>query len=137
MVYISQTKYFTMITPLIIDPSKDTPQVIFDKLTGEFLISGTSIPENTKKFFEPVFIWIQKYINDPNNETILNFKMDYFNTSSTKVLLDIMIEFKTLVKNKKMLIINWYFNADDDDMLEAGEGFSKMVRYPFNFIKRN
>jgi len=60
--------------------------------------------------------------------------MTYFNTSSTKSLLDIMILFKELAKNEKSLIINWYFPKEDEDMYEAGLGFSKMVRFPFNFI---
>jgi len=121
--------------PLILEKTQDTPEIILDKTGNKFDFSGTSIPENTKKFFQPVFDWIEAYTAEPNNETVVNFKMVYFNTSSTKSLLDIMIQFKELAKNGKMLIINWHFSAEDDDMLEAGEGFSKMVRFPFNFIK--
>ncbi|MDA3893503.1 MAG: DUF1987 domain-containing protein [Salinivirgaceae bacterium] len=121
--------------PLVLDKTEDTPEIILDKTGKQFSFSGNSIPEHTKKFYHPVFDWIEKYVTDPNEETIVNFKMTYFNTSSTKSILDIMIEFKNLAKSGKMLIINWYFPEEDEDMLEAGEGFSKMVRYPFNFIK--
>ena len=121
--------------PLVLDKTQDTPEVILDKKGNKFFFSGISIPENTKKFYEPIFDWIEKYIEDPNEETLLNFNMNYFNTSSTKSILDIMIQFKNLAKNGKMLIINWYFPEDDEDMYEAGLGFSKMVRFPFNFIK--
>ena len=160
--------------PLILDKTQDTPEVILDKTGAEFIFSGNSIPENTKKFFQPVINWIESYIKkleypvmsaifeqlkarnydqaekiiivvevivnlfdnkNPNEETVVNFKMTYFNTSSTKSILDIMIQFKQLAKNGKMLIINWYFAEQDEDMLEAGEGFSKMVRFPFNYIK--
>ncbi len=120
--------------PLIIDKSQDTPEVILDSNEKHFWFTGTSIPENTKKFYNPVFEWIEKYIELPNEETIVNFKMIYFNTSSTKSILDIMILFKELAKQEKSLIINWYFQEHDDDMYEAGLGFSKMVRFPFNFI---
>jgi len=122
-------------TPLIFDKTADTPEIILDKIGNQFDFSGTSIPENTNKFYAPVFDWINQYIQNPNSETIVNFKMTYFNTSSTKSLLDIMIEFKKIAKNKQMLIINWHFPEEDEDMLEAGEGFSKMVRFPFNYIK--
>ncbi|MBI9068698.1 MAG: DUF1987 domain-containing protein [Salinivirgaceae bacterium] len=121
--------------PLIIDQTSDTAEVILDKNQGTFEFSGTSMPDNTKKFFEPIISWIASYIESPNEETIVNFKMKYFNTSSTKSLLDIMIQFKEIAKNGKMLIINWHFPSDDEDMLEAGQGFSKMVRFPFNYIK--
>ena len=121
--------------PLILDKTQDTPEIILDKAGSKFDFSGNSIPENTKKFFQPVFDWIEEYNKNPNDETVVNFKMIYFNTSSTKSILDIMIQFKELAKNGEMLIINWYFSEQDEDMLEAGEGFSKMVRFPFNYIK--
>jgi len=121
--------------PLILEKTQDTAGIILDKTGNKFDFTGTSIPENTKKFFQPVFDWIEAYSANPNNETVVNFKMVYFNTSSTKSLLDIMIQFKELAKKGNMLIINWHFSADDEDMLEAGEGFSKMVRFPFNYIK--
>lgn len=121
--------------PLILESTSDTPEVILDKLGNKFSFSGTSIPENTKGFFQPIFDWIDGYVLNANEETIVNFKMKYFNTSSTKSILDIMIQFKELAKNNKMLIINWHFPEDDDDMFEAGEGFSKMMRFPFNYLK--
>ncbi len=121
--------------PLVLDKTQDTPEVILDKTGNQFSFSGTSIPENTIKFFQPIFNWIEEYIKNPNKETIVTFKMKYFNTSSTKSILDIMILFKEIAKKNEMLIINWYFHEDDEDMFEAGEGFSKMVRFKFNFIK--
>lgn len=121
--------------PLIIDKTQDIPEIILDKNQGIFSFTGTSMPENTQKLFAPVFEWINEYTKNPNEETIVNFKMDYFNTSSTKSILDIMILFKEVAKKGNMLIINWYFPEDDDDMLEAGKGFSTMVRFKFNFIK--
>lgn len=120
--------------PLILDKTQDTPGVLLDSAQKHFWFSGTSIPENTKKFYNPIFEWIEKYIELPNEETIVNFKMIYFNTSSTKSILDIMILFKEVAKKEKSLIINWYFPDEDEDMYEAGLGFSKMVRFPFNFI---
>jgi len=122
-------------SPLIVDKTKDTPGIILDKSSGQFLFSGISIPENARKFFEPIFSWIQEYIDNPNNETVVIFKMKYFNTASTKSLLDIMVEFKELAKRGNMLIINWYFPKEDEDMYEAGVGFSKMIRFPFNYIE--
>ncbi|MFA6400763.1 MAG: DUF1987 domain-containing protein [Salinivirgaceae bacterium] len=121
--------------PLIIDATQDTPQVILDNQQNQYWFKGTSIPENTKKFYEPIFAWIAEYVNQPNKETIINFKMKYFNTSSTKSLLDIMDSFKELARQGNPLIINWYFHEEDEDMYEAGVGFSKMVRFPFNYLK--
>lgn len=121
--------------PIILDETQDTPKVILDTKSDKFWFSGTSIPENSKKFYEPIIQWVTDYIKQPNKETVVSFKMKYFNTSSTKSLLDIMDLFKELAREGKPLIINWYFPEEDEDMYEAGIGFSKMVRFPFNFLK--
>lgn len=116
------------------EKTEDTPEIILDKNTGEFWFKGNSIPENTKKFYQQVLEWIDEYVEKPNEETIVNFKMDYFNTSSTKYIFDIMVKFKKIVKKRHALIFNWYFFEEDKDMFEAGQSFSKMLRLPFNFV---
>jgi hypothetical protein len=121
--------------PLILEKTQDTPEIILNPTGNQFSFSGNSIPENTKAFYQPVFDWIEKYLENPNTETVVNFKMVYFNTASTKSIFDIMIQFKILAKKGNMLIVNWHFANEDEDMLEAGEGFSKMLRFPFNYIK--
>jgi hypothetical protein len=120
---------------LILDKTQDTPEVVLNKEDGVFNFSGISIPENTKDFYTPIFNWIDEYVKNPNEETIVNFNMVYFNTSSTKSILDILLKFRTVVKNNKMLIINWYFQEEDEDMYDAGVGFSKMTHVNFNYIK--
>jgi hypothetical protein len=123
-------------TPLFLIPSQDIPEITLNKTGNEFEFKGTSIPEDARKLYDPVLDWIDNYLKDPNEETIVNFKFDYFNTASSKFILDIMIRLKELAKSEKMLLINWHFHPDDSDMREAGEGFSAMVRFPFNYIER-
>ena len=121
--------------PLVINGTEDTPEVIFDPETGKFSITGTSIPENARKFFDQILAWNDEYLKDPNEDTSVSFKLKYFNTASTKYLFDMMVQLKALAGNKKTLVFNWFFDKDDDDMFEAGQGFSKMLRYPFNFVQ--
>jgi len=118
-----------------LEKTQDTPGIILDKEEGVFSFSGISIPENTKDFYKPIFEWIDNYIQAPNEETVVSFKMVYFNTSSTKSILDILLRFRGLIKDGKMVIVNWYFQEEDEDMYEAGVGFSKMTHIPFNYIK--
>ena len=121
--------------PLVINSTEDTPEVIFDPETGKFSITGTSIPENARKFYDQILAWNDEYLKDPNADTSISFKLKYFNTASTKYLFDMMVQLKTLIANDKTLVFNWFFEKDDDDMFEAGQGFSKMLRYPFNFVQ--
>jgi hypothetical protein len=121
--------------PLVINGTEDTPEVIFDPETGKFSITGTSIPENARKFFDQILAWNDEYLKNPNDDTSVSFKLKYFNTASTKYLFDMMVQLKALAGSKKTLVFNWFFDKDDDDMFEAGQGFSKMLRYPFNFVQ--
>lgn len=121
-------------TPLILDKTSDTPEVILDKTGGQFSFEGKSIPEHIKKFYDPIVNWVAAYIENPNKETKVDFKISYFNTPSSKFLFDIMELFAELPKRNEMLIINWYYYESDNDMLDAAEGFSKMLEFPFNLI---
>ena len=122
-------------TSLVINSTEDTPEVIFDPETGKFSITSTSIPENARKFYDQILAWNDEYLKNPNPDTSVSFKLKYFNTASTKYLFDMMVQLKTLIANDKTLVFNWFFEKDDDDMFEAGQGFSKMLRYPFNFVQ--
>ena len=121
--------------PLVINGTEDTPEVVFDPSTGKFLISGTSIPENARKFYDQIIEWLDGYMKEPADDTSISFKLKYFNTASTKYLFDIMVLLKPLSAGKNTLVYNWFFLSDDEDMYEAGQGFSKMLRHPFNFVK--
>ena len=74
---------------LIIEGSPKTPNINFDGNEGSFLISGRSIPENSLDFYKPVMEWLDFYIVEPKEATTVNIKLEYFNTSSSKCLLDV------------------------------------------------
>lgn len=122
-------------TPFILEKTSDSPGITLDKKSGTFLFEGTLIPENASDFFQPIHKWVDEYLANPNQETKIVFKMDYFNTSSSKSLLDLLSNFKKLTKNND-LIINWYYNEEDQEMLGAGEGYSEIINLKFNYLKR-
>jgi hypothetical protein len=114
---------------LIIEEGDDTPKVVLDKNKAIFEISGRSLPEDTVHFFKPVLEWLKIYKNDPNPSTDFVFKLDYTNTASSKLLLDILQSLQS-IKNVKVI---WYFHDDDEDMEEAGHEFAEQVDIPFEF----
>ena len=119
---------------LIIKGSHETPEVLFNKETGEFSISGKSLPEDVKEFYTPIISWVNQYSESPNPETILKVKMDYFNTASSKMLLEIFERIKDIYDAGHKVGIDWYFQEDDEDMQDAGEDYADIVEVPFNFI---
>ena len=121
--------------PLYIEREPNTLKVILDKEKKEFLFQGRSLPENTVRFFEPVIHWLMEYIKDPADETVVNMNFVYFNTSSAKLLLEVLRQFDNLHKAGNNVKIIWHHMIDDFDIKEAGEEYSTMIGVPFEYIE--
>ena len=120
--------------PLIIEAHDNTtPGVILDTEKGTFEISGWSHPEDAIKCYAPVFEWMNKYAESPNEETVFNFRFQYYNTSSAKQIFRFISLLEEISKRSKTKI-QWYYQSEDIDMLASGEKYSKMSTIPFEFI---
>jgi hypothetical protein len=119
---------------LSIKGSHETPEVLLDKDAGQFSITGKSLPEDVKEFYNPLINWINEYASSPNPETTLKVKMDYFNTASSKMILEIFEIMKEIQDAGHKVSIDWYYQEDDEDMQDAGEDYADIVEVPFNFI---
>lgn len=111
-----------------------SPTVILDLEHGNFEISGISVPENSSEVFQPVLHHIREYKKHPHQNSTLTVKMEYFNTSTSKYLLDILTEFQTL-RNSNMsdVKIHWFYKEEDEDMKEIGQDFRDLLRIPIEF----
>lgn len=109
----------------------ETPKVVLDAAKNVFEFSGKSLPEDVTVFYDPIIAWLDAYAASPNNPTTVVFKMDYFNTASSKLILDILMKFEEIHEEHDCVSIHWYYLEDDEDMEEAGEEFSDIVDVPF------
>lgn len=112
----------------------DTPSVILDKDNEIFEISGRSLPEDVTSFYEPILNWLDEYAENPNSKTVFSFKLVYFNTASSKLLLDILMKLEEMYENGNDILIKWYYPEDDEDMEEAGEEYADIVDIPFEQV---
>lgn len=120
----------------IISPAGNLPEVILDT-KGNIKFTGRLIPENAEDFFNPIEEWLNEYLLDPADITRIEIRLEYINSAGTKYLLNMIhkithIHFR---KNIEKFIINWYYNDEDEDILEKGRFFSSDLDVPFNFIK--
>ncbi|HAF27846.1 MAG TPA: nuclear pore complex subunit [Bacteroidales bacterium] len=120
-------------TELLIEGTSSTPNIYFDKNSGKFEIKGKSFPEESRIFFAPVFEWLNEYSKNPNEETLFEFKMEYFNSSSSLIILEILNVLDSINKAGKKVSVSWSHLQIDDDMLEAGEEYSELVSLPFEY----
>lgn len=119
---------------LSIDGSSKTPVVKFDP-SGLLEIKGRSIPENSIEFYRPLVDWLDEYVRTEQKDTVVNVQLEYFNTSSSKCILDVFKKLEAINKQGSSVQINWYYEEDDEDMLEAGEDYESIIKVPFKMIE--
>jgi len=119
---------------LHIEPTDDTPKIYFEPEIELYVIEGKSLPENAIDFYQPVFEWAQKFFHSehaPSN-FILNFKLDYFNTASSKQIAKLFRILESSPSSENV-VIKWYYDQEDSDMLKAGTRYSNLMKLKFEF----
>lgn len=120
---------------LHLEASAKTPEVLFDSANGKLMLKGRSIPENSIEFYKPLNDWIDAYATEALDKTVIEVKLEYFNTSSSKCILDLFKKLERLNGGQTQVSVNWYFEEDDEDMEEAGEDYQAIIKLPFNMIE--
>jgi len=114
--------------------TNETPTILFDKEANVFEISGKSLPEDVKEFYNPVLRWMKTYAENPNPKTTIKFKMEYFNTASSKMILELFEVLEEMSKNGNEVEVEWHFMEDDEDMYDAGVDYDDMLDLNFKMI---
>jgi hypothetical protein len=118
---------------LNIPATDDTPEVILDA-SGDFQFNGKSLPEDVASFYDPIIDWISSYGENPLEKSIFKFKFTYFNTASSKMILDILMKLEELSEGGMDVKVEWHYEEEDEDMEEAGEEYSDIVEVPFEMV---
>lgn len=116
---------------LHIEQKADTPAIKFSP-EGNLLIKGRSLPENAERFYTPVIEWTQNYVEEAPEDTELVVELEYFNSSSVKQILTILLELENLLDENKRVKIRWVYNQDDELMEMKGREMASLVDIPFD-----
>ncbi|ETR74025.1 MAG: lipoprotein [Candidatus Magnetoglobus multicellularis str. Araruama] len=110
---------------LVINKTKTTPEINFDCNTHQLSISGHSYPENISEFYGSIFMWLEEYLDqvDEDQSITVNIDLTYFNSTSSKVMMDMFDIFDEAVDDGKNITLNWIYDKEDPDSLEFGEEF--------------
>ena len=119
---------------LLIASTKKTPEVNFSA-DGRLKISGRSIPEDATKFYDSLYEWVYHYCLQPGGVTTFDIELEYFNSGSSKSILNILRALVDVTKKGHQFSVNWYYEEGDDDILERGEYFESILNVKFNFIE--
>ncbi len=115
---------------LLIKETEKTPSVALSQ-KGILKIEGRSIPEDAASFFKPIIEWTNSFSAE---DVRVDIKLEYFNTSSSKFILEML---RAIDKNetKKNMLVNWFYEEGDLDVLESGQYFESILGIPFKYIE--
>ena len=115
---------------ILLEGTAKTPQVAFHDSPLSMGISGRSIPENSIAFYTPLLEWVDEHLK-AGGAVDVSIRLEYFNTSSSKCLMDLL---KRVEQSAAEATVLWYYEEDDEDMLEAGEDYDAIIDMPFRLI---
>ena len=127
---------------LVIDKTSSSPKVVLDPEKRVFEISGESRPPDVGNFYGEILNWFDDYsahlLKTPEDKDpfVLNFDLEYFNSSSAKYILDFCKQMASVRSRGKSLEVRWQYDEDDEDMLEAGQEMSRIAKLPFEFVRK-
>ena len=116
------------------EATRETLKVDCNAQTGVISLEGVSYPQDSAEFFEPISDWLGDYINNIASAIILNVKVSYLNSSSTKFLFELIDKMEEYFVKGGDAKVNWYYVEDDEDIKEAGLEFQEDMRLPFNLV---
>jgi len=106
-----------LVIPLVQD-EHDKPYVNFQAGTGKCELAGESFPEKTAEFYERLLNWIDRYIKEVGGSIEFDFKLTYFNTSSSKRILQLMMKLNTYAQQGGKVRARWLYHPEDIDLEE-------------------
>ncbi len=111
---------------LVIEATKYTPKILFNADSNVLEISGETYPENTAEFYMPIFAWLEEYFAQLQDRKVtVNMEINYFNSSSSKILMDLFDKFEDTMKEGRSIEVNWIYDKDNESALEYGEEFQE------------
>jgi len=125
--------------PLTIKMGKDEPVIYANNKTGEINLEGrilTQFETLIKRYLDPFSKWFKELVASNLSKTItVNLRFSYFNTNAEKVFIypvfQLLEEYQSRFSHVK---VNWFYQTDDDMMLDTGEIFQSITELDFSFI---
>ena len=127
--------YISLVEVLDIQGDAHIPRIYLNHETGEIEFSGRSIPEESMSFFNPILDWMKEYVENPASKTVVSVKLEYLNSGTHRAFLDILKVIARLKSSDHDLRVDWYYEEDDEYIIETAEEFEEIIKMRFNMIE--
>ncbi len=124
---------------LIVEATRSSPAIQFDAEKRQLSIRGESYPENAAAFYAPVFAWLKEFIAGltPSEPVQVDLEIFYLNSSSTKVMLNLLDVLEQVAQDGANIIVNWRYDPDNEAILECGQDLSEELEaLIFNLVEQ-
>lgn len=118
-----------------VDRTATSPEIELDLEQGTIEFTGRSLPANGELFYGRVYRWLDEYLKQPKEQTTVNMKLDYLDTSSSKHFYNIFDRLCSVNDNGLAVQVNWHYETGDEEMAEAGKDYESLFPMRFNFIE--
>lgn len=127
---------------LLIAATEFTPEIHLNLPQRKMFFKGVSRPEDVIKFYQPAISWLKELEQKIRTHADMRyaipsfhveFRMSYFNSASSKMLLEVLHIIRRIKDMGIDIIIDWYYDTNDEAMYEDGMDLSDAVDIPFNF----
>jgi hypothetical protein len=98
---------------------------------GILILKGRSIVDDPTAFYNPILEWIS---NCKSKSFTFEMRLEYMNTGSYKMMFNILTSIKDHY-NITNILIKWYYDHDDKDMLETGREIESIIHLPIDFYE--
>jgi hypothetical protein len=119
-----------------IEKTNNTPSIYIDEANMLCRIEGSSYPEDAYEVYQHVLDWLARVGENLQTELVVEFDYDFLNSISHKKVWQILHELKQFYKNGKSVKVVWYYDENDDDIMEAGEDLAELMNIPFELVAR-
>jgi hypothetical protein len=116
--------------------TKTTPYILLDPHAGELLLSGESWPENAMDVFHPLFEKLDEYLESGKEDLRVEVKLDYHNTSSQKMMRELIFRLQRAQESAKNIALNLYYLDGDTDMMEDWEELMDDITMNYRILER-
>ena len=119
------------------EKTTSTPYVLVDEEDHYIKLAGRSFNEDIMEFFTPVINWLDTYLTTDFGRLVFDCNMDYFNSSTVKILSTMIKKLDKYSVGKNKVVVNWVTTEDNDIIIECGEDFEEDIEHlEFNLVTK-
>ena len=98
-------------------------------------IAASLVPKNSVEFYLPLFAVLDEYVANPKTSINVVIQLEYYNSSSSVCILNVLKKLETIHKAGISVNVNWFYEEEDEDTLTAGKNFQAILHLPFKMTK--